>query len=80
VRIDPVNMAIDSKNIGEVLFSTKNSACAAAVDFAPYLLLLRYLRVHGIINGAVKERLADIAAPLHAIVGREEIIEMQISD
>lgn len=80
VRIDPVNITIDNKNIGEVLFSTKNSAYGAAVDFAAYLLHLRYLKAHGVTMTPFKERLADIGAPLDAIVGRDEVIEMQISE
>jgi hypothetical protein len=80
VRINPVNMTIDNKNIGEVLFSTKNSAYGAAVDFAAYLLHLRYLRAHGLTMTPFKERLADIAAPLDNILERNEVIEMQISD
>jgi hypothetical protein len=79
VRIDPANMSMDNKNIGEVLFSTKNSAYGTAVDFAAYLLHLRYLRKQGLTMTPFKERLADIAEPLDAIIGREEIIEMQIS-
>ena len=79
MRIDPVNLSLDNKNIGEVLFSTKNSAYGAAVDFAAYLLHLRHLREQGYKMTPFKERLADIAAPLDAIIGRNEVIEMQFS-
>jgi len=79
VRLDWVTMTLDNKNLGEVLFSTKNSAYGAAVDFAAYLLHLRHLRSHGLAMTPFKERLADIAAPLDASVRRNEVIEMQIA-
>lgn len=80
VRLDdPSSMTIENKHLGEVLFSTKNSAYGCAVDFAAYLLHLRYLRANGQAMTPFKEKLTDIAAPLDNVLGRNEIIEMKIS-
>jgi hypothetical protein len=77
-RLSVAAMSLDNSNLGEVLFSTKNSTYGTVVDFAAYLLHLRFLKSQGLALTPFKEQLAAIAAPLDEVTERNETIEMQI--
>ena len=70
---------MSDSNLGEVLFSTKNSMYGTIVDFAAYLLHLRFLKSRGQRLTPFKEQLVAIAAPLDEVIERDETIEMQIA-
>lgn len=78
-RLSAASMSLDNSNLGEVLFSTKNSTYGTCVDFAAYLLHLRFLKSQGLTLTPFKEQLAAIAAPLGEVTERNETIEMQIA-
>ncbi|MGE9009226.1 hypothetical protein ACO2JO_11630 [Leptospira interrogans] len=78
-RLSAASISFDNSNLGEVLFSTKNSTYGTVVDFAAYLLHLRFLKTQGLMLTPFKEQLAAMAVPLDEITERNETIEMQIS-
>jgi len=75
--IDPMNLTIDNRRLGEVLYHSKQSAYGAAVDCFSYLLHLRFRRNSGEKMSPFKDELADIAGTLNPIIRRDEIIDIK---
>jgi hypothetical protein len=76
----PGIVSIDNQNIGEVLYSTKQSAHGTVADFVAYLRHAAYLGRENLVPlTPFKQRLVEIAQPLDKVVGFEEIITMQFT-
>lgn len=79
VRI-PASVSLDNQNIGEVLYSTKQSAYGAVADFASYLRHIAYLDREGLVPlTPFKQRMAEIARPLQHVVAYDQVITMKFS-
>jgi hypothetical protein len=76
----PRSVSIDNQNLGEVLYSTKQSAHGTVADFVAYLRHAAYLDRENLIPlTQFKKRLVEISKPLDKVVGFEEVITMQFS-
>jgi hypothetical protein len=77
----PGIVSIDNQNIGEVLYSTKQSAHGTVADFVAYLRHAAFLDRENLIPlTPFKRRLVEISKPLDNVIGFEEIITMQFTE
>jgi hypothetical protein len=76
--LPPDWMTIDNGNLGETLYSTKNSVYGTITDFAAYLLNIRELERNGLQLTPFKRRLFEIATPLYDVVNFDQVIDLTI--
>lgn len=69
-------LSVDNKNLGELLYSTKNFAYGSLVDCISYILYLRFKRNRGFCITPYQDTLADIADMLEPAIVCDEIIHL----
>lgn len=72
-------MSRDSRNLGEVLYSTKRSIHGSIVDCAAYLLNVRTVAGLGLPLSPFKQRIHEVAKTLAPAVRFDEVIKMRFN-